>query len=189
MFKLNSKNNFLNFAFLLLILFSIVSFSCKSSKSLVKLPYESVPIPPEVTELPVIEYTGVGIRYEVEYMLLDRFVVMYDEEASGNYCARLLDDGSTAKLKVKFPAGTYECLVSEKAFKAENSAFYVYIDDVPYRVYPSTPPLGIWELTTRVPVYFTLDEPRTVLITIQANSPKKNGDTMMNLDYIQFVKR
>jgi len=65
----------------------------------------------------------------------------------------------------------------------------VVIDENPYRMYPSNPPLGTFELTTRTPVYFTIDEPRTVLISIQAKAGNKNGDTGMLLDYIQFVKR
>ncbi|MBO4404772.1 MAG: hypothetical protein J5780_05510 [Treponema sp.] len=146
--------------------------------------------PPKVlTELPVIEYSGAGIKYEVESMLLHNFLVMYDEKASGKYSARLLDEAATAQLKVRFPAGTYECLLSEKAPDNDHSSFYVFLDGIPYRVYPSDPPLGTWELTTRVPIYFTIDEPRTILVQIQANSPSKLGETGMNLDYIQFVKR
>lgn len=150
---------------------------------------DELPPPPLLTELPVIEYSGVGIKYECESMLLHNFSVFQDLEASGNFAVRLMNEASSARLKVHFPAGTYECLVKEKATDAEHSAFYLYIDSVPYRVYPSNPPLGTWELTTRTPVYFTIDEPRTILITIQANSEQRTGDVGMCLDYIQFVKR
>ena len=173
----------------------LLFISCASSKIKDADDFEngtpgSAAVPPMVlTELPVVEYTGAGIKYEIESMLLHHFLVMYDEKASGKYCARLTDEAAVASLKVRFPAGTYECLLSEKADDNDHSSFYVFLDGVPYRVYPSDPPLGTWELTTRVPVYFTIDEPRTILIEIKANSPSKLGETGMLLDYIQFVKR
>ena len=182
---MKTKNIFLFWT----VLFLCASFfSCVSSKNTQSVQLE-YPVPPLLTELPVISYVDPGIKYEFEGMYLHNFLVMLDESASGNYCTRLLDESSTAQVKIRFPEGTYECLVSEKAYDTEHSAFYVYIDEMPYRVYPSNPPLGDWELTTRTPIYFTLDEPRTLLITVQANSQKKLGGTGMNLDYIQFVKR
>jgi hypothetical protein len=169
---------------------SLSFFSCTSTKESEFLKIEDSQTPPPLlTELPVIEYSGIGIKYEVESMLLNQFMVFQDTDASGNFAARLLTEASTAKLKVKFAAGTYECLLREKATDLDHSAFYVYLDNIPYRVYPSNPPLGTWEMTTRAPIYFTIDEPRTILITIQANCDTKTGDTGMNLDYIQFVKR
>lgn len=175
------------------IALSLFFISCSSAKPEPKPEVQTFmpdAEPPMVlTELPVIDYTGAGIKYEVESMLLHHFLVMYDENASKKYCARLLDEAATAKLKVRFPAGTYECLISEKALDNDHASFYVFIDGIPYRVYPSDPPLGEWELTTRVPIYFTIDEPRTILIQIQANSPSRLGETGMRLDYIQFVKR
>lgn len=165
--------------------------SCESSKrnaEFMKIEDTLVP-PPLLTEIPVIEYSGIGIKYECESMLLHHFSVFQDSEASGNFAVRLMNEASSAKLKVQFPAGTYELLVREKASDAEHSAFYVCIDNSPYRVYPSNPPLGTWELTTRTPVYFTIEEPRTLLITIQANSDFRTGDVGMCLDYIQLVKR
>ena len=170
---------------------SLTIFGCKSTdvKEEAQPLQEEITPPPLLTELPVIEYQGAGIKYEFESLLLYHFLVYSDSTASGGFAARLLDESSTAQVKIRFPAGTYECLVSEKAFDNANAPFYVYIDNVPYRVYPSDPPLGSWELTTRVPVYFTIEEPRTILITVQANSERKAGATGMNLDYIQFVKR
>lgn len=180
--------------FHILALLSVLFFaSCASSKTdetyEVPEPLNMKAPPPVLTELPVVDYKGAGIKYEVESMLLYKFLVLYDESASGQYCARLTDESSVAQLKVRFPAGTYECLLNEKATDNDHAAFYVYLDGIPYRVYPSDPPLGIWELTTRVPIYFTIDEPRTILIQIQANSKSRLGETGMSLDYIQFVKR
>lgn len=163
--------------------------SCKSTKVTVDHQELATPLPPLPTELPVINYKSPGIRHEFESMLLYRFQVFADREASGGFAARLLDDSSTAQVKISFPEGTYECLVSEKATDSAHAPFYVYLDKVPYRVYPSDPPLGSYELTTRVPIYFTLEEPRTILVTVQANSEHKLGSTGMSLDYIQFIKR
>ena len=170
---------------------SLFVFSCASNKADSFPDGSSVtaPEPLVLTAIPTVSYVGAGIKYEMESMFLHNFVVFPDETASGQYGARLLDESSTAQVRIKFPAGTYECLISEKAYDNDHAPFYVYLDNVPYRVYPSDPPLGSWELTTRVPVYFTIDEPRTILITIQANSEKKPGATGMSLDYIQFVKR
>ena len=108
----------------------------------------TAPAPAVLTELPVVTFQGVGIKYEFESMLLNHFVVFPDETASGQYAARLLDESSTAQVKVKFPAGTYECLVCEKTFDNDHAPFYIYVDNTPYRVYPSDPPLGscFWEL-------------------------------------------
>ncbi len=180
----------------LCILLSLQIISCKTTKNLETEeldedgnPVAILPAPPVLTEIPVIEYVEPGIMYEFEHMYLYHFIVIQDETASSKFCTRLNDEGSYAQLKVKLPAGTYECMVSEKAFDTDHSAFYIYIDGIPHRVYPSNPPLGTWELTTRCPIYFTIEEPRTILVTVQANSEKKLGGTQMNLDFIQFVKR
>lgn len=172
---------------------AILAFiSCSSTKNEAlneNIEEEIPPSPPVLTELPVINYSGRGIRYEVESMLLHNFIVMYDPAASKKYCARLNDEAASASLKIKFPAGTYECMLCEKAPDGDHSAFYLSLDGISYRIYPSDPPLGSWELTSRVPVYFTIEEPRTILVEITANSKNRLGHTGMSLDYIQFVKR
>jgi len=173
-----------------LIMAAGLFLTCSTTNEITHGEYvEEIEPPPLLTQMPVIEYSGKGIKYEFESMLLYQFVVFSDKTASGGFATRLLDESSSAQLKVKFPAGTYECLVSEKSNSSSNAAFYIYVDGIPHRVFPSDPPLGTWELTTRAPVYFTIEEPRTVLITVQANSEHKLGHTGMNLDFIQFVKR
>ncbi|MBQ0038890.1 MAG: hypothetical protein KBS64_00490 [Treponema sp.] len=146
-------------------------------------------LPPVLTKVPVIEYSGIGIKYECESMYLKNCVVMQDNSASGRFSIRIVDDASSAQMKVKFPAGTYEVLLNEKAKDKNHCAFYLYLDGIASRVYPGTEPSGDWELTTRSPVYFKIDEPRTVTVTIMPNSDHAVGSTGMNLDYIQFVKR
>lgn len=164
--------------------------SCQSSKKNdFLIVTEQQALPPELTEIPVIEYSGIGIKYECETMYLHNAVVMQDNSASGKFCIRLIEDSSTATMKVKFPAGTYECLLKEKATKKNHSAFYLTLDGLTTRIYPSNPPSGEWELTTRVPVYFTIEEPRTISVTISPHSDFELGSVGMNLDYIQFVKR
>ncbi len=150
---------------------------------------EEIVKPLLLTQMPIIAFTGVGIKYECESLLLEETSVVQDESASSKYAIKIENNASRAQIKIRFPAGTYECLLCEKAYSTAQSAFYVYIDDNAYRVYPSNPPTGNFELTTRAPIYFTIDEPRTILVTIQANSGNKIGGTGMFLDYIQFVKR
>ena len=176
------------------VIFSALLFcalsSCASNKdAFPKTADATLPAPPVLTTLPVVTFKGAGIKYEFESMLLYHYVVFPDPDASGQYATRMMDEASSAQVKVQFQPGTYECLVSEKAYDNDHAPFYVYLDNVPYRVYPSDPPLGSWELTTRVPIYFTLEEPRSILVTVQANSEKKLGSYGMDLDYIQFVKR
>ncbi|MBP5357703.1 MAG: hypothetical protein J6Y69_00775 [Treponema sp.] len=142
-----------------------------------------------VTELPTIAFSGSAIKYECESLYLNNCTVIEDPAASQKYSIRIENESSTAQIKVRFPAGTYECMISEKAHDNNHASFYVFIDDNPHRMYPSNPPLGTYELTTRSPIYFTIDEPRTILITIRASSSSKKGSTGMYLDYIQFVRR
>ncbi|MBR6154038.1 MAG: hypothetical protein IKQ43_06345 [Treponema sp.] len=142
-----------------------------------------------VTELPTITFSGQAIKYECESLFLNNCTVIEDPAASQKYSIRIENESSTAQIKVRFPAGTYECMLSEKAVDNNHASFYVYIDDNPHRMYPSNPPLGTYELTTRSPIYFTIDEPRTIFVTIRASSSNKKGSTGMYLDYIQFVRR
>ncbi|MCQ2242525.1 hypothetical protein [Treponema sp.] len=146
-------------------------------------------LPPMMESVPSIEYKGIGIKYECENMYLHNCAVLQDNGASGKFCIRLIEDSSTATMKIKFPEGTYECLVKEKASNKDHSAFYIYLDGIATRVYPSNPPSGQWELTTRVPVYFTLEEPRTLTVSLSPHSDYDTGSTGMDLDYIQFVRR
>lgn len=178
-------------AALIFFLFTGFFASCKSTE--ISFPdTDSVTLPPPsiMTKLPLIEYSGIGIKYEVESMLLYQYIVFADATASGQYGAKLLDESSTAHVQVYFAEpGTYECMLCQRSLTGKCEPFYVYLDNVPYRVYASDPPTGEWELTSRTPIYFTVEEPRTVLFTIQANSETRLGTTGVNLDYIQFVKR
>lgn len=174
-------------SFLVTFIFCGCQSSNKADEETVEI---TLPPPAVMVKTPLIKYEGIGIKYEIENMFLEQFVVFPEANASGQYAAKLLDESSRAQVKVFFAKpGTYECLVCEKAFNKDSSPFYVYIENVPYRVYPSDPPTGNWELTKRAPVYFEITEPRTILITIQANSEKRLGSTGMDLDYIQIVKR
>lgn len=188
--KASNKTNSVLALFAALSVFSAALLSCKTAdtEQFVIIDEKHVP-PPMPTELPVIEYSGLGIKFECEQMLLHNAVAIQDKEASGNFAIHIIDESANAKVKVKFPAGTYEVLLREKAKDADHSAFYVFVDGQSYRVYPNNPPSGSWELTTRTPVYFTIEEQRTVLFTIQSNSDSKSGHTGMSLDYIQFIKR
>lgn len=180
--------NIIKFTFTTGIIFSL--FSCQTNKRKEFLTItDHQDLPPIIESVPTIEYSGIGIKYECENMFLNNGAIIQDNSASGKFCIRLIEDSSTATIKVKLNAGTYECLVKEKATSKDHSAFYISIDGIQTRVYPKNPPSGNWELTTRVPVYFTLEEPRTLTVTLTPHSDYANGSTGMDLDYIQFVKR
>ncbi|HOJ98779.1 MAG TPA: hypothetical protein PLW34_04405 [Termitinemataceae bacterium] len=127
-------------------------------------------------------------KIELESMKLTDMPVIEDAKASGGKAVRVEKDSSLATIQVQFPAGAYTALVNEKAPSSSQDAFYVFLDERPYRVYPSDPPIGDWELTKRVPITFTVSEPKTITITIQPHSPAKKGETGMALDYIVFMK-
>lgn len=139
-----------------------------------------VPIP--VTAMPVIRFSGRGVKVELEDMLLTNFSLFEDRDASSGYAAVLSDASSRAEFSITLPAGRYECLLAEKAVDPAHAAVSLRIDEDSYDIYPSDPPLGIWELTTRVPVYLDVPEERPYLITISSAAAG------MSLDYIQFVR-
>ncbi len=132
--------------------------------------------------IPAIAFYGRGVKIEFENMFLNQFSLFDDKEASGGCAAKLDSVSSRAEFSITLPAGRYECLVSEKAFDGDRSSFSVSIGGISYELYPSNPPLGSWELTTRVPVYIDVDEEKAYPVVITSATPG------MSLDYIQFVK-
>ncbi len=142
-----------------------------------------------VTEIPVFKYKAPGLKIEAEAMKAENAAVVEDSDASKGKAVRIETKNAVVQAKVFLPAGDYECLVSEKAFKNANAVFFVGIDGTFYKMYPSNPPLGIWELTTRTPAYFTMESDGEILVTMQASAPSEAGSTGMTLDYIQFVRR
>jgi len=83
-----------------LIAAAFVFFSCKTLGKTDTYPEPSVILEPPVpqTNLPVIEFSGLGIKYEFESMLLNRFLVIQDTDASGKFAARLMDETSWEKV-------------------------------------------------------------------------------------------
>lgn len=144
---------------------------------------------PVVKEIPNIKFTSNSTQIiEIEEMYTEDFSFEKDEECSGKFAGILKSSVSTAKALVTLPTGNYEILAKEKASDNDHAAFYLFVENEPYRLAPSDPPLGGWELTTRFPITFSIENERPVLLTIQANSPKKAGNTGMKLDYIQIRK-
>ncbi len=135
-----------------------------------------------LTVLPTISFSGRGVKVEFEDMLLTRLSLYADVEASSGYAAELSDNSAKAEFSIRLPVGRYECLLSEKAVDADRATVSVSIGEDNYDVYPSNPPLGIWELTTRVPIYIDVAEEKDFLVTISS------AQAGMSLDYIQFVK-
>jgi hypothetical protein len=150
------------------------------------------PAPAKATEPPHYKFDGAQLKIEIESMFLNNFLVFPDAKASGYYATKLIDETSTAVAVVSFPAGTYEGLVSEDAPDGNHDSFNVFINDTAYRCYPSDPPIGTYELTTRTPMNITFDKDTEVTIKIQQNDPNKPnkpGETGMKLDFIQFTKK
>lgn len=141
----------------------------------------------EVKEIPTIRFKGKGVKIEAEKMFLEGLSIYKDSSASNGHAVKVASH-SVAKCNVILSAGTWECLVSEQAFDTDKSELYVNISETYYKVYPSNPPLGMWELTTRSPIYLHLDQETTLNVSICADSPFQKGTGGMNIDYIQFVK-
>lgn len=132
---------------------------------------------------------GSELKIELESMTLTDMPVKTDAKASGGKAVTLASKASLATIKVTLPAGTYEGLVNEFAPAPENDAFYVFFDAIPYRTYPSDPPIGGWELTTRTPMLIVVKAPTTYTVTVKSDSPTRAGDIGMALDYIILKKK
>lgn len=128
------------------------------------------------------------LKIEVELMGLTDITVLEDVKASGGKAVRLEKETSLATINVILPSGSYTVLVNEKAPSPSQDAFYVFLDERPYRCYPSDPPLGDWELTKRTPINLIVSETTTITLSIQPHSPAKKGETGMLLDYVLFIK-
>ena len=135
-----------------------------------------------MTALPSIRFTGRGAKVELEEMLLTNLTLFADSGASSGYAATLSNRNAKAEFSMTLPAGRYECLLAEKASDANHATVSVAIGEDSFETYPSDPPLGVWELTTRMPIYFTVEKEGPYLISISSASAG------MSLDYIQFVK-
>lgn len=132
---------------------------------------------------------GTELKIEVESMDLVDMPVIDDAKASGGKAVTLASKKSTAKILVTLPAGTYEGLVNEWAPSPESDAFYVVVDGTYYRNFPSDPPVGGWELTTRTPMTIVVKAAKAVEFIIKSDSPTRAGETGMKLDYIVLKKK
>ncbi len=141
-----------------------------------------------VAPIPEIAFSGNAMRLEIENMFAENIDFSYDEEYSNRFAGTIKSSVSVAKAFVSLEAGSYEILAREKAKDSEHAAFYIFVDNEPYRVSPSEPPLQSFENTTRTPITFRLEEGAKVLITVQANSPHHPGQTGMMIDYLQIRK-
>ena len=147
---------------------------------------------PVVTEVPKYTFEGSELKIELENMYTEEFLIFADAKASGGYAAKLVSEESIATAIVTFPAGDYVGLVNEDAPDGSHDAFNVFVDDKAYRTFPSDPPIGTYELTTRTPMNLHFDAETTVTLKIQQNDPNrpnKPGETGMKLDYIIFTKQ
>ena len=141
-----------------------------------------------VTSIPQITFSGSTMKIELENMYTEDIAFKHSDEYSSSFAAVIKSAVSSAKAAVTLSAGSYEILAREKAEDSGHAAFYIFVDNEPYRVSPSEPPLGTFEMTTRFPVTFSVDKAKSVLITVQANSPHHLGQTGMMIDYLQLRK-
>ena len=149
------------------------------------------PAPKKVTEAPKFTFSGSKLQIELENMYYDGFTLVGDSKASASYALKLLNDSSWAIAEVNFPAGTYEAVANVLAPSVNHTRFNLYINKDTYLIYGSEPPIGKYELTTRAPASFTLEQPTTVTVKIQQNdikNPANNGHNGMTIDYISFKK-
>ena len=170
----------------------------------------------DADNIPSFEFTGGGIKIEAEDLLLESGgkVLPQKEKLEDVTAGRLFDMNAsahasllvspyapacTAKAIVTLDAGTYEIMVCEKAFnnkfatikmalegnnKSGESSFFLQ-----HNFYPSNPPLGYYELTTRCPCTITLEEKQTVSMELYFPTVKNaKGYKPLCLDYIQIVK-
>lgn len=150
------------------------------------------PAPAKLTEAPKIDFAGTSLQVELENMYYDGFELVGDANASKSYALKLLNDSSWAIAEVNFPAGTYEAVANVLAPSANSTRFNLYINKDTYLLYGSEPPIGKYELTTRAPASFTLDQPTTVTVKIQQNdirNPANAGQNGMTIDYLLFKKK
>ena len=147
---------------------------------------------PVFTEVPKYTFEGSELKIELENMYTEEFLIFADAKASGGYAAKLVSEESIATAIVTFPAGDYVGLVNEDAPDGSHDAFNVFVDEKAYRTFPSDPPIGTYELTTRTPMNLHFDAETTVTLKVQQNDPNrpnKPGETGMKLDYIIFQKQ
>lgn len=156
--------------------------------------------------IPSFEFTGGGIKIEAEDMLLESGgkVLPQKEKLEEVTAGRLFDmDASahasllvspyapacTARAIVTLDAGTYEIMVCEKAFNNKFATIKMALEGIQHNFYPSNPPLGYYELTTRCPCTITLEEKQTVSMELYFPTVKNaKGYKPLCLDYIQIVK-
>lgn len=167
--------------------------SCGSTSSKAAKEPEIPPAPVPATEAPKYTFSGNELKIETENMFSDGSVfVVQDAKASGYYCIKLLNEESFCEAIVTFPAGSYQLMANEDAPDGAHDAFNIFVNDKAYRTFPSDPPLGTWELTTRSAKIITFDAETTCKVRIQQNDPNKPnkpGENGMKIDYLVFIKQ
>lgn len=132
-------------------------------------------------------YRAPGLKIEAEAMLVTGTSITEDAGASGGQYVPLAKESDSLETRIQLKEGTYELLLKMRARDTDRSFLTVTVDDTSYSVYPSNPPLGVWELTTRIPVYIQVDSPKTITIRITADKKKKAASKHLCIDYLQLV--
>ena len=113
---------------------------------------EGNPAKPErkyVAPVPEFSFSGNSMRIEMEDMFTENISFNYEEEFSNGFAGIIKSSVSVAKAFVMLEKGSYEILAREKAEDSEHASFYIFVDNEPYRVSPSEPPMQSFENTTR----------------------------------------
>ena len=133
-------------------------------------------------------FTGSDLKIEWEAMTHTGFNSTPDVMASGGAAGELIDEKSRAEAIITFPAGTYAGYVWIKAPSSSNDAFYVQFGDSYVRCYADDPIPSGYAKTSRTPIKLTADSETTVRMVIQKDSPEREGEAGMFIDYVLFSK-
>ena len=146
----------------------------------------SAKLPVSPSEVPSFSTDGRALKVEAENMKFSECTPKADEDASRGFCLEMKKKSASAEATVTLGAGRWEILIAEKAFETDKSFMTLMCGKDGYRIYPSNPPLGCFELTTRCPVYLDLKESQDIKIKV---TPFQEKDKcLFSFDYIQFVK-
>jgi hypothetical protein len=151
-------------------------------------PAAAAPVIAETKPVETVAFEGKELKIELEAMSLTNIEVFDDKNASGGKAVKIIGDDSTAIINVTIPKGDYTGLVNELSPGGWADAFYVFVDETPFRCFPSDPPIGDWELTERTPMAISIPEDKTVQIKITPHSAARKGETGMSLDYLIITK-
>lgn len=179
------KNLISIFCIIVFLLLDLIS--CASTKKIT----EPVDFP-LLKENPVFNISGNNIKIQAENFFIsdsDGARILHDNNADEGFCVQLKDKSVYISSDFVLSKGFWKILLCEKASINGKCNFILSLNDFLYKVKPSDPPLGTWELTTRTPCYYNAEENQTVRITIMPDFKNQYLTSGPKIDYILFIKR